>query len=31
MRVSNEFQHYETERQIYSVLVMHFQEGITQA
>ena len=31
MRISNEFQHYEAERQIYSVLVMHFQEGITQA
>ena len=31
MRVSNEFQNYEAERQIYSVLVMHFQEGITQA
>ena len=31
MRVSNDFQHYEAERQIYSVLVMHFQEGITQA
>jgi DNA-binding transcriptional regulator LsrR (DeoR family) len=31
MRVSNDFQRYEVERQIYSVLVMHFQEGITQA
>ena len=31
MRVSNDFQRYEAERQIYSVLVMHFQEGITQA
>jgi DNA-binding transcriptional regulator LsrR (DeoR family) len=31
MRVSNDFQRYEAERQIYSVLVMHFQEGITQS
>ena len=31
MRISNEFQQTEAERQIYSVLVMHFQEGITQA
>ena len=31
MRISNDFQRYEAARQIYSVLVMHFQEGITQA
>ena len=31
MRISNDFQRYESARQIYSVLVMHFQEGITQA
>ena len=31
MRIANDFQRYEAERQIYSVLVMHFQEGITQA
>ena len=31
MRIENDFQRHETERQIYSVLVMHFQEGITQA
>jgi DNA-binding transcriptional regulator LsrR (DeoR family) len=31
MRIPNDFQHYETERQIYTVLVMHFQEGVTQA
>ena len=30
-RSSNDFQRYEAARQIYSVLVMHFQEGITQA
>jgi DNA-binding transcriptional regulator LsrR (DeoR family) len=31
MRISNDFSRYETERQIYAVLVMHFQEGVTQA
>jgi len=31
MKISNDFRRYEAERQIYSVLVMHFQEGITQA
>lgn len=31
MRISNDFQRYEAVRQIYTVLVMHFQEGITQA
>ena len=31
MRISNDFSRYEAERQIYAVLVMHFQEGITQA
>jgi DNA-binding transcriptional regulator LsrR (DeoR family) len=31
MKISNDFRHYEAERQIYGVLVMHFQEGITQA
>jgi DNA-binding transcriptional regulator LsrR (DeoR family) len=31
MRISNDFQRYEAARQIYTVLVMHFQEGITQA
>ncbi|MBN9020566.1 MAG: sugar-binding transcriptional regulator, partial [Rhizobiales bacterium] len=31
MKISNDFQRYEAARQIYSVLVMHFQEGITQA
>ena len=31
MRISNDFQRFEAARQIYSVLVMHFQEGITQA
>ncbi len=31
MQISNDFSRYEAERQIYAVLVMHFQEGITQA
>jgi DNA-binding transcriptional regulator LsrR (DeoR family) len=31
MKISNDFQRYEAARQIYGVLVMHFQEGITQA
>jgi DNA-binding transcriptional regulator LsrR (DeoR family) len=31
MKISNDFHRYEAARQIYSVLVMHFQEGITQA
>ncbi|MFC3231312.1 sugar-binding transcriptional regulator [Marinibaculum pumilum] len=31
MRIASDFGRYELERQIYSVLVMHFQEGITQA
>lgn len=31
MRMTPDFSRYELERQIYSVLVMHFQEGITQA
>jgi DNA-binding transcriptional regulator LsrR (DeoR family) len=31
MKVSSDFHRYEAARQIYSVLVMHFQEGITQA
>lgn len=31
MKVSNDFHRWEAARQIYSVLVMHFQEGITQA
>ena len=31
MKVTNDFHRYEAARQIYSVLVMHFQEGITQA
>ncbi len=31
MKVTNDFQRYEAARQIYSVLVMHFEEGITQA
>ena len=31
MKVSNDFHRYEAARQIYSVLVMHFEEGITQA
>lgn len=31
MKQTNDFQRYEAARQIYSVLVMHFQEGITQA
>jgi len=31
MKNANDFQRYEAARQIYSVLVMHFQEGITQA
>jgi DNA-binding transcriptional regulator LsrR (DeoR family) len=31
MKVTNDFQRYEAARQIYSVLVMHFHEGITQA
>jgi DNA-binding transcriptional regulator LsrR (DeoR family) len=31
MRITNDFHRYEAARQIYSVLVMHFQEGITQA
>ena len=31
MKISNDFHRYETARQIYSVLVMHFQEGITQS
>jgi DNA-binding transcriptional regulator LsrR (DeoR family) len=31
MRISNDFHRYEAARQIYSVLVMHFQEGIKQS
>jgi DNA-binding transcriptional regulator LsrR (DeoR family) len=31
MKVTNDFHRYEAARLIYSVLVMHFQEGITQA
>ena len=31
MKISNDFHRYEAARQIYSVLVMHFQEGITQS
>lgn len=31
MKASNDFHRYEAARQIYSVLVMHFEEGITQA
>jgi DNA-binding transcriptional regulator LsrR (DeoR family) len=31
LKVSNDFHRWEAARQIYSVLVMHFQEGITQA
>lgn len=31
MKVTSDFHRYEAARQIYSVLVMHFQEGITQA
>lgn len=31
MKISNDFNRYEAARQIYSVLVMHFQEGITQS
>jgi len=31
MKATSDFQRYEAARQIYSVLVMHFQEGITQA
>jgi DNA-binding transcriptional regulator LsrR (DeoR family) len=31
MKITNDFHRYEAARQIYSVLVMHFQEGITQA
>ena len=31
MKVSNDFHRWEAARQIYGVLVMHFQEGITQA
>jgi DNA-binding transcriptional regulator LsrR (DeoR family) len=31
MKVINDFHRFEAARQIYSVLVMHFQEGITQA
>jgi DNA-binding transcriptional regulator LsrR (DeoR family) len=31
MKATSEFQRYEAARQIYSILVMHFQEGITQA
>lgn len=31
MKISSDFHRYEAARQIYSVLVMHFQEGITQA
>jgi len=31
MKNANDFQRYEAARQIYGVLVMHFQEGITQA
>lgn len=31
MRVSHDLHRYETERQIYSVLVMHFQEGLRQS
>jgi DNA-binding transcriptional regulator LsrR (DeoR family) len=31
MKVVNDFHRYEAARQIYAVLVMHFQEGITQS
>jgi DNA-binding transcriptional regulator LsrR (DeoR family) len=31
MKIANDFHRYEAARQIYSVLVMHFQEGITQS
>lgn len=31
MRVANDFNRFDLERQIYGVLVMHFQEGTTQA
>ena len=31
MKVTNDIHRYEAARQIYSVLVMHFEEGITQA
>jgi DNA-binding transcriptional regulator LsrR (DeoR family) len=31
MKATNDFHRYEAARQIYSVLVMHFQDGITQA
>lgn len=31
MKASNDLRRYEAARQIYSVLVMHFEEGITQA
>src|SRR5687768_16464900 len=31
MKVSNDFHRYEAARQIYSVLIMHCEEGITQA
>jgi DNA-binding transcriptional regulator LsrR (DeoR family) len=31
MKITNDFHRYEAARQIYTVLIMHFQEGITQA